>query len=499
MKTKPAITQNVLNDLVFVLLLLMIFIMASRTPVDSDLWWHLRAGQATINQGHPLLIDIFSYTHAGENWINHSWLGQVILYWSYILGGYYGLGLLVAASVTLGMWFIIRQMTGSIFLKAFISVLAAIVAAPVWMPRPQIFSFLLMSVTSFILFNFKWRKGDHLWVLIPIFILWSNIHGGYVLGFLLLFGMMAGEIINRVLLFHGDNEIPRKGLIKLALATLGCILAVLINPNGFQTWLVPFNTVSVQALQNFIPEWASADFHQLIQQPILWMLFLLITSIGWSEKRLDGTDLVYLIGFGYMAMVARRNFGPFAIVAAPILSRHAALALTNWLSRFRIKNPGNRRFNQVNHDVPQYWVKKVINIALVGMIGLVAILKIYVVSNPILVESVVTASYPVEAVSWIKNNLPERNLFSSYNWGGYLIWTLPEYPVFIDGRTDLYGDKTINQWIQVVQADPGWNEVLDEWNVNTVLIERTWPINSVLAQSGWKLVYTDLLANIYIR
>jgi hypothetical protein len=90
-------------------------------------------------------------------------------------------------------------------------------------------------------------------------------------------------------------------------------------------------------------------------------------------------------------------------------------------------------------------------------------------------------------------------LFNSYNWGGYLLWELPQYPVFIDGRTDLYNDEVINQWLKVVRAEPGWQKILDQWGVRLVLLEPGTPILGPLQDAGWQLLYKDKTAIVFGR
>ena len=106
---------------------------------------------------------------------------------------------------------------------------------------------------------------------------------------------------------------------------------------------------------------------------------------------------------------------------------------------------------------------------------------------------------PVGAVEYIRQAMLPGRLFNSYNWGGYLLWELPEYPVFIDGRTDLYNDEIINQWLQVVRGESGWLEALDRWEVRLVLLEPRMPVVSLLPGQGWWLLYADGTAVVYGR
>jgi hypothetical protein len=106
---------------------------------------------------------------------------------------------------------------------------------------------------------------------------------------------------------------------------------------------------------------------------------------------------------------------------------------------------------------------------------------------------------PAGALDYLQTNQPPGCLFNSYNWGGYLQWALPEYPLFVDGRADLFQDEIIRQWFQVALVQEGWQEVLDRWNIHVVLVERTWPAAKALKVAGWKLVYQDDFAVIYAR
>ena len=90
-------------------------------------------------------------------------------------------------------------------------------------------------------------------------------------------------------------------------------------------------------------------------------------------------------------------------------------------------------------------------------------------------------------------------MLNEYNWGGYLTWFLREYPVFVDGRTDLYGDDILGQWITVIQAGQGWQAILDKWKIRLILIEPGRPLAVVLPQAGWKMLYQDAQAIIFSR
>lgn len=494
-----------LEKFMLVITLLLVFIIAARTPLDSDLWWHLRSGEETIKARTPLLSDGFSYTKLGSDWINHSWLSQVILYLVFIWGEYLGLSLYVSILAVVSMLFVWLQLDNRGVIGAFITILGSIVASVVWSPRPQITSLVLFAIVSYLLFLYKWRGIDRLWLLIPIFVLWSNLHGGFPLGFMLVGLIILGEGLNKILNIQGPEQLSRRKIIRLMIWIGFSAFAVLLNPNGFSTWIIPFKTVGVEALQNLVSEWASPDFHQPIQQLLLLLLFLIITAIGLSRKRVDGTDLLILLWFAYLAFIARRNFGPFAIVAIPILSRQILRVRTAKVAK-TVKSESKsfmtriRKFIQTS-STSRISDKKqmIINLLFIAFLGLIGFLKIFIVTYPALVDRYLMEQVPLNAINWIENNQPDGNLFSEYNWGGYLIWHLRDYPVFVDGRTDLFGDEILGEWIIVTQAEDGWEHILEKWDVNMVLLGPNRVITKMLAFYGWAEEFADENSIIFTR
>src|SRR5512139_2628511 len=194
-----------LPRLVTLLAFIALFAMAVRTPVDTDMYWHLRTGQFILETRTIPAADPFSWTAAGLPWVDVSWLSQVILYSTYVVLGMPGLALLVAALVVLAFVFVWKQMEGGPFLRAFVVVLAAAAAGAVWTPRSQMATFVLTPLIGYLVYLYKWKQLDRLWVIPIVFVAWVNLHGGYVSGFMLLGAVLAGEVANHVLGFEGPE------------------------------------------------------------------------------------------------------------------------------------------------------------------------------------------------------------------------------------------------------------------------------------------------------
>jgi hypothetical protein len=470
MQTDQRVVQRFLGAIVF----LLAFFAFTRTPVDADLWWHLRAGHDMWSQKSILLTDQFSYTRAGVQWVNAFWLSEIVLFLLYDTGGYFALAGFVALTGALAFYLIYQGSRANHFVTAFVVMLAVITAAPIWGPRPQIISFLLIAVLDGWLSKSRARL-DHPWVLIPLFIVWANLHGGWIWGFLLLTAHIAGMVLEFISASSAEQkaEVWRNTKSLLGWSILGA-LAVGINPNGLSIWKLPFEQVNV-SMQ--IQEWLSPDFHRFDFHPMLWMIFLLILSAPYASKPVDWSQRFKVIGFAYLTFVAQRNIAIFAIVTAPVLSEWLSHAATTLWSAGR-----NFHINRLPRGPAG-----VINASVLILLASLAVINLAMLSNPEKVEK----NYPVAAIRWIDATQPEGKLFNSYNWGGYITWALPQYPVFIDGRADLYGTDTIHQWQDVVHGHNNAMQILGQWDVQIVLLEPDWPVISLLKQSGWKIVYQD--------
>jgi hypothetical protein len=224
---------------------------------------------------------------------------------------------------------------------------------------------------------------------------------------------------------------------------------------------------------------------------------LLVLAFGLSGRKVDLTDLLLVLWFGGLGLVARRNFGPFALVATPVAARYLWAAWRSWRSPAPpgVWGPGLPEPLAARFRSPR---QRVLNLALVGVIAFAALLKLWVVTSPALVEAASAQMDPVGAVDYLVQNQAGGKIFNEYNWGGYLVWTAPQLKVFVDGRTDLYGDEILGEWLQIIQAAPGWDELLDKRQVDWVLIDPARPLAGVLQAHGWREVYRDRQALIFM-
>jgi len=203
---KPAFDR-----LLAVITFLLVFLMAARTPLDTDMWWHLSAGEEMLRTHAILRTEIFSFSRFGAEWTNPYWLSQIGLAVTRHVFGWAGISAGVALLALCSMMFVYWQCEGPELLKTASVILSSVVASVVWSPRPQLISLVWMALTGYLVYLYKWHGKKVLWCIPLVFVLWANTHGGYPLGLILIGCVFGGEILNH--LMHGRTK--RSGL-KLA-------------------------------------------------------------------------------------------------------------------------------------------------------------------------------------------------------------------------------------------------------------------------------------------
>lgn len=489
------------RQLIITVTFLSIFAMALRVAMDTDTWWHLRTGETIVEEHTIPKTDSFSYTRTGERWVYPSaaWLMELKIFHLYDRFGPGGLNLWVAGAVTLAFAFVYLSLSGGLFLRAFALVLAAAASAVYWAARPYMASFVLSAVFLWILEDFRWRRNNRLVWLPFLMILWANSHPGFAVGFILLAVYIADEATR----WLGERWTSRRGLsIKrrdvdqalhgrmgaLLLVGLAMAVGVCLNPSGPSLLLYPFQTVSIGVLRDFIQEWQSPDFHQLNVLPFALLLFSTLAAFAFSKQRVVVSDLLLLLVFGFMALLAGRNIALFALAAPIALTRHATPLVEELRKRIGLRSSKT--------TAAPGW-QRTLNIAIVVFLATAVAFKAATVLPAKFNESVFSRGLPVGAVGYIKREHPPGHVFNSYNWGGYLIWELRDYPVYVDGRTDLYSDELLTGWLDIVGAQPGWQAQLEAWDVQLILLEPHWPLSKVLAYEGWQLIYEDDVSVLY--
>src|SRR5215216_1793326 len=281
-----------------IVLFSMVFVLAVRQSVsiDPDLWWHLKAGQQIIDTRSIPYTDDYSFTKQGSEWVAHEWLSEVIIEGLYRLTGMVGLVTIFSLIIVIALWLTYRRCDGKPYAAGITILLAAAASSPLFGIRPQMLTLLLASVYIILLERFDPEEHTRrLWWLVPLMLLWVNLHAGFALGLALI-----GLYLGRAVLDREWNHI-RPLLVVLIL----CTAVVPLNPNGIRMFSYPYETLTSPSMAAFIQEWASPDFHKTTFLPLAILLLSTTAAMALSPRRarLGELFLVLITALGALRSV----------------------------------------------------------------------------------------------------------------------------------------------------------------------------------------------------
>jgi hypothetical protein len=500
MTSTPRLDVQRLLVLVFGAVMFVAAAVASAQPanIDTDIWWHLSNGRYILAHGIPS-VDIYSFTASGHAWVVHEWLADVVMYIVFAATGLTGLVLLAAVVVAVGELLVYRLLrrgglgpTSAVV----IAVVLAVASAPSWGPRPQLLNFLLVGILVTALLRYRSAPGPWIFWLVPFFILWANLHSGFVVGVGLVLVFYLGEELQARSQALASTRVDgvatpvRRELRRVVAVAALALLAGLLTPGTYRTLVFALGTLSSQRIQSLIVEWASPDFHTLPGRSLMVVLLLMVAGaagLGRGERRIDFTYLLLGLAGLSLALTSQRHVPIFAACGAPLVGQLVSSLLGGLGAR-------PRRAPQPTRSIAR------VNLAIAAVLAALALVYTWVAVSPQALRRAVAATAPVAATDYLLDHRPAGQLFNFYNFGGYLIWrAYPTYHVFIDGRTEVYGDSLFDQYLKVEYLSPDFEGTLDHYKVNTVFIAAGDPLRPLLESRGWQQVYGDSVARIYVR
>jgi hypothetical protein len=474
---------------------------------DGDTGWHIVTGENILRTFKIPVSDPYSHTAPGIPWTTHEWLADVAFASFHRLMGLNGVVLLSASVITLTFFFLYRFMlrngTSAIIAVSF-TIVAALTSTLHWLARPHIFSIPLTLAFLVILELYQREKKDHLKLLPLLMILWVNLHGGYVLGLLLVF-LYAGGNLLRVYLAQQERDEAKRSFRALGRISIFTLLATFLNPHGPAILYFPFHTAGNAILVDRVVEWLSPNFHE--HRLFEYLLLSLIVIFVVSRKKPDIFEGSVSLLLLYMSLYSMRFIPLFVVAVAPMAASRTSGVLeiiTRDLMSSRIAQATADIVTRISENVTSLearfrhhlWVYASIGACLLialdgGKIGGATVMDYK--HNP--------NNFPVAALDFALSNHIAGNMFNNDGWGGYIIYkSYPEYKVFLDGRSDMYGLPRLLEYTTVTDVHLGYEEILNKYGVTWVIFNANTPICQLLAASGkWKLVYADATANIFLK
>jgi len=458
---------------------------------DGDTGYHIRAGEIILKDLAVPRHDPFSFITPPLPWTAHEWLSEVVMAIVHKALGIQGIVFLFALLLATTYWLLFRWIRSggrNILVDLLILVLVLLSSRIHWHARPHAFSLLLIVLLYQILILHQENRGNHLYVIPPMMLLWVNLHGGFIVGFLFMGIFLSSHIFG----FLGSNgeerSVSAKKSKQLSLICAASVLAACVNPFGVHAFLFPFRVVSETYLMNHVEEFLSPDFHGFA--PYRYLLLFLIGMLGLSKTRLALTELILVLLFTSMSLYSARYIPLCSIVYAPVLSKYGDILIQKYEGRgSRLLQQRSRAYEEIDASAKGYAIPLFVLVVIAALVtGMIP------VHFP-------EKTAPKAAIDFLRANSIQGNMFNNDEIGDYIIyWLYPRYKVFIDGRSDMYGEPILKKYYKVAVIEPGWKDVLDNYDINYIFYYTdSVLVRHLLTDAGWRQIYSDDVASIFLR
>ena len=446
---------------------------AALMPTQSDTFWHLRTGADILRSWQVPRVDTYSFTAFGWPWRNHEWLWQPLSYACYSVGRMPLLVACAAAFVVAAQAISYRLSVGPVMTRALLLAAGLPLSMTVWAVRPHLVTLLAVPLLASCLVR------ERLWPIPLLFVVWANAHGGVALG-----GVILAVATGIALLRWRARGTPEDRRRALALAVVLPLsgLACFVTPLG--TGILHFLSDSMARIGAVgISEWQPASPTSPFAA-VFWIIALAFLVLVVKRRRAlrDGhasswADWVTVGGaltLMPLAFAAMRNVAPFLLLAVPAASRllgpHATLRLASRRS--------SAAAGSAEHPL--------INLGLLVAVAAVAL-------------ALVVADYwrkppdwlPIDGRALAAIRSCDGPLYNHYDEGGFLIWSVPEKPVFIDSRQDPYPLPHMLAALAVERGQAPYRPLFERWGIRCVFLANGSPTVEALRRDGWLTRYRD--------
>jgi hypothetical protein len=457
----------------------------STAVLDPDLWWHLRGGDAIIAQ-HAVPHHAVFTRHTERAWVEYSWGFEVIasrFYHWFGLMGLVNLRFLLEVIVSATLFVI-----GWRGLDSFWQALGLTVAG-MWgihhclTLQPMLASIVMFTFEIALIFEARRRNTMRpLYVLPFMFLVWANLHIQFVYGIAILL-LLSGVSLMRAALpsnwasrLEPDEDLP---LIPVSFITVSSVLATLVGPYSWHLYGVLLGYIQSSAPYTIITELRALSFRYPEHFGLALVLFAGFFALGWRRSR-DPFKLILLTACTLIGLRMTRDSWVACVPAMAIIADR------------RMFSPGERAGRTVPRKIAFAAITAVATVLMFTMIEWDSKL-----SNSSL-SRVVAENFPADACNFIRAHSLSGPLYNDMDWGGFLIWALPDVPVAIDNRTDLYGDDILSRFYFVRVGLRDWKADPDLDSARLVLLNRSLPLANLLAQDPhFRLLYQDRLAAVF--
>jgi hypothetical protein len=484
-----------LTDIAFLFPAGLLFLKLGGTKIlfaDGDTGWHIKTGEWILQHGTVPTQDLFSYTKPGQTWFAWEWAWDLLFALIHRSWGLAGVGfatVILLGTISLLLYRLVVKACGNEILSFFITAIALCGSSIHWLARPHLFSWLFFL--GFLHLLPPLQQGSRLaFAALPLLmLLWVNLHGAFAIGIVLLLAAASGEFLE-LLLFKGESLRTAYLRSRRLLAAAGlCFAATFVNPYTWHLHQHVFQYLSDAKLLDNIQEFQSISFHCAPALFFEFMLFLAAWAAFWHLQTGRITPALLAILWSHMALLSARNIPLFMIVAAPMAARWLQEVLTQ-LRPLRFIGVVFTTIHEICEELkpierlPRAYALSGLSTLLIGILFAAGAKGFEPQFNP--------ESFPVQAIPLIERSSAHR-IFTYDQWGDYLIYRFyPKKPVFMDGRSDFFGNSMLMVTQHILSAQFDWKIQLQRFGVDMILIRPDAPLSEVLKMSpDWAIRFDD--------
>lgn len=492
---------------------------------DPDLWGFLAFGHLFWTEPGFPYQDVFSYMPVKDVWVYHEWLTGVVFFPLYASLGPISLLVLryILAGASLWLVYAIAVKRGSspfwavacLFLTGY-----AICAG--WNPvRAQVFTYFFFVLVLYVCESARKNQAfGRLWLLIPIFILWCNLHGGFLAGL----GIVA--------LFAVGEAVSKRKFFPYTIVFAACAASTLINPYGVKYWQYLAGAIAMPRPE--IAEWMSMPgiiregFKPLLA--LTWFLLAAIIIFACAIRlKKDATAILVLGATALMAFLHMRHIVFFALAFAVYIPAIATRISPQHLkNNAKLKQGGDNNYMldfapQFNLHQYKKWgrvyaLQRIATIVAVAAFLCLSCLNVLVTvihfvkapalprffaleAPPFTDVSKDETFYPIGGMNYLLQKKISGNILTEYDWGQFILWTMPKCRVAMDGRYEtVYTEHTRKAYFDFFRGKPGWQNYLGA-NPHQIAILRpkSMPRFLIATIPDWEMKYIDKGCVVFVR
>jgi hypothetical protein len=477
-----------ISDCFFIALILWLFVYGTSGWIvllgDGDTGWHIRTGQWILANHHVPTHDLFSFSRPAAPWFAWEWLSDVIYALAFEAAGLKGIVLMAGATIAAIATLILRYTVwrGANALVAAFTTLACVGASSMhFLARPHLFTMLLLPVCLWMVEADRRKHTHWLWALVPITALWTNLHGGFVVFLACVALLVAACAIEAALGKNRRSEIRRYGMLLGA-----CAAASLVNPYGLQLHVHIWQYLRADWIRNIVQEFQAPTFRNEGQLQFEALLVAGLIATGYLLRRRMLVEALWVVFLAHSSLTSVRHAPLYAMVAAPLV---ACLVSDGWKDAVAEakKNSAARILCELGADLAGGFRRTSLWPALLilGLAGMGAPLQ--------WPHDFPSVMFPTAMVTRHTDVIASGRLLTPDQWGDYIIYHLyPRQKVYVDGRSDFYGEQMGQEYLELLNASYGWKQILARRAFRVALLPVNWPLASILKlDPEWRVVADD--------